>query len=316
MTRSMSFLNGPLTLTIALDFYAQQKTDNIESDVVWLNFIIRNKKECEKGEINSNENNGTNLKSKFRRTCLLCQDALKSLKKAGIDEDHDEKLHELKLAWDDQIRKTITPFVQGSGRFTAFNRAIENLQVAIAIFDLIDRAFRVQGNSHNRTQNLAVQRQVAREQVARKLQIYNEKIRIGSVFDFEPCENDEATSVLKYADVIVEKLRNALNIPVGPYSLSEYYKLKGMALLSKRKLYQANAWKKQHEKLLKGILDGTAALAAGSIISIDEHEEDVLVEADGVTDELGRMEEEVMDDQQFEIDTDFVNIFQADDIDV
>lgn len=89
-----------------------------------------------------------------------------------------------------------------------------------------------------------------------------------------------------------------------------------MALLSKRKLYQANAWKKQQEKLLKGIFDGTAALAAGSIISIDEHEEDVLVEADGVTDELGRMEEEVMDDQQFEIDTDFVNMFQADDIDV
>ncbi|KAI7854294.1 hypothetical protein BDC45DRAFT_134261 [Circinella umbellata] len=164
---------------------------------------------------------------------------------------------------------------------------------------------------HNRTQNLAAQRQVAREQVARKLQIYNEKIRIGSVFEiydqnkineevclwgFEPCENvnavlhkdshfrfrinitklltgkepfdayhglqraneellnlkDEATSVLKYADIIVKKLIKALNVPVGPYSLSEYYKLKGMALLSKRKLYQANAWKKQQEKLLRG----------------------------------------------------------------
>ena len=89
---------------------------------------------------------GTNLKSKFRRTCLLRQDALKSLKKAGIDENDDEKLHQLKVAWDDQIKNTITPFVQGSGRFTASNRAIENLRVAIAIFDLIDRAFRVQGN--------------------------------------------------------------------------------------------------------------------------------------------------------------------------
>ena len=35
---------------------------------------------------------------------------------------------------------------------------------------------------HNRTQNLAVQRRVAREQVARKLRIYNEKIQIGPVF--------------------------------------------------------------------------------------------------------------------------------------
>ncbi|KAG2210807.1 hypothetical protein INT45_009773 [Circinella minor] len=303
---------------------------------------------------------GTNLKSKFRRTCLLRQDALKSLKEAGIEEDDDEKMHGLKLAWDDQIKNTITPFVQGSGKFAASHRAIENLRVAIAIFDLIDRAFRVQGNGHNRTQNLAAQRRVAREQVARKLRIYNEKIRIGPVFGFEPCENvnailhkdshfrfrmnitklltgkepfdafhglqraneellilkDEATSVLKYADTIVEKLRNALNVPVGPYSLSEYYKLKGMALLSNRRLHRANAWKKEQKKLLTEIFDGTAALAAGSTIRIDEHEEDVLVEVDGVTDELSGMEEEVMDDQQFEVDTDFVNMFQADDIDV
>ncbi|KAI7852185.1 hypothetical protein BDC45DRAFT_571141 [Circinella umbellata] len=95
---------------------------------------------------------------------------------------------------------------------------------------------------------------------------------------------DEATSVLKYADVIVEKLRNALNIP---------------QMLGK----------KQQEKLLMGIFNETAALAAGSTISIDKYEKDVLVEADGVTDELGRMEEEVMDDQQFEVDTDFVNMW-------
>ncbi|KAG2209880.1 hypothetical protein INT45_005147 [Circinella minor] len=133
---------------------------------------------------------------------------------------------------------------------------------------------------------------------------------------FEPYENNEATSVLKYADTFVEKLRNVLNMPVGPYSLSEYYKLKGMALLSNRRLHQANAWKKEQKKLLTEIFDGTAALAAGSTIHIDEHEEDVLVEADGVTDKLSGMEEEVMDDQQFEVDTDFVNMFQADDIDV
>ncbi|KAG2216427.1 hypothetical protein INT45_005902, partial [Circinella minor] len=154
MTRSMSSLNRRLTLTLALDFYAQQKADNI----------------------------GTNLKSKFRHTCLLRQDALKSLKEAGIEEDDNEKMHKLKLAWDDQIKNMITPFVQGSGKFAASHRAIENLRVAIAIFDLIDRAFRVQGDAHNRTQNLAAQRRVAREQVARKLQIYNEKIRIGPVF--------------------------------------------------------------------------------------------------------------------------------------
>ncbi|KAG2215590.1 hypothetical protein INT45_001435 [Circinella minor] len=81
---------------------------------------------------------------------------------------------------------------------------------------------------------------------------------------------DEATSVLKYADTIVEKLRNALNVPVGPYSLSEYYKLKGMALLSNGRLHRATAWKKEQKKLLTEIFDGTAALAAGSTICIDE----------------------------------------------
>ena len=89
-----------------------------------------------------------------------------------------------------------------------------------------------------------------------------------------------------------------------------------MALLSNRRLHRANAWKKEQKKLLTEIFDGTAALAAGSTIRIDEHEEGVLVEVDGVTDELSGMEEEVMDDQQFEVDTDFVNMFQADDIDV
>ena len=35
---------------------------------------------------------------------------------------------------------------------------------------------------HNRTQSLAAQQQAARDQVARKLKIYNEKIRAGPVF--------------------------------------------------------------------------------------------------------------------------------------
>ncbi|KAG2216360.1 hypothetical protein INT45_001612 [Circinella minor] len=151
MTRSMSSLNRRLILSTALEFYAQQKIDTI----------------------------GTNLKRKFRHACLLRRDALKALREVGIEEDDQERLQHV---WDQQIRSTVASITNGNGRFSASNRAIENLQVAIAIFDLIDHAFWVQGNGHNRTQSLAAQQQAAQDQVAQKLKIYNEKIRAGPVF--------------------------------------------------------------------------------------------------------------------------------------
>ncbi|KAI7849273.1 hypothetical protein BDC45DRAFT_281167 [Circinella umbellata] len=297
---------------------------------------------------------GTNLKRKFRRACLLRRDALKALRKAGIEEDDEERLQNLQHVWDQQIRSTVASITNGSGRFAASNRAIENLRVAIAIFDLIDHAFRVQGNGHNRTQSLAAQRQAARDQVARKLKIYNEKIRAGRVFGFEEYDDvntvlskesrfrfrmnivnlmtgdqpydafhglqraneelmilkDEATSVLKYAKTVVEQLQDVVKNHIGPYSLSEYYKQKGMVLMLARTLERTRAWKKQQSKLLAKIADGTIA-------SVNEREnddeEDAAVEADGVTDEWSRVEEEVLDDQQFEIDADFVNMFPVDD---
>ncbi|KAG2225343.1 hypothetical protein INT45_005587 [Circinella minor] len=266
MTRSMSSLNRRLTLSTALEFYAQQKIDTI----------------------------GTNLKRKFKRACLLRRDALKALRKAGIKEDDEERLQNLQHVWDQQIRSTVASITNGSGRFAASNRAIENLRVAIAIFDLIDHAFRVQGNGHNRTQSLAAQRQAAQEQVARKLTKYNEKIRAGPVFGFEEYEyvngvlrkqshfrfrmnivnlmtgdqpydvfhglqraneeliilKDEATSVLKYADAIVEQLKSAVKNPIGAYSLPKYYEQKGMVFVQARKLQRARAWKKEQRKLL------------------------------------------------------------------
>ena len=92
---------------------------------------------------------GINLKRKFRRACLLRRDALKALRKAGIEEDDEERLQNLQHVWDQQIRSTVASITNGSGRFSASNRAIENLWVAIAIFDLIDHAFRVQGNGND-----------------------------------------------------------------------------------------------------------------------------------------------------------------------
>ena len=77
-----------------------------------------------------------------------------------------------------------------------------------------------------------------------------------------------------------------------------------------RTLERTRAWKKQQSKLLAKIADGTIA-------SVNEREnddeEDAAVEADRVTDEWSRVEEEVLDDQQSEIDADFVNMFPVDD---
>ncbi|KAG2212553.1 hypothetical protein INT45_014315 [Circinella minor] len=332
MTRSMSSLNRRLTISTALEFYAQQKIDNI----------------------------GINLKRKFRRACLLRRDALKALRKVGIEEDDEEKLQNLQNVWDQQIRNTLASITNGSGRFAASNRAIENLRVAIAIFDLIDNAFRVQGNGHNRTQSLAAQRQAARDQVARKLKIYNEKICAGPVFGFEEYDNantvlskqshfrfrmnitnlltgdqpydafhglqraneeliilkDEATSVIKYADTLTKQLQDILQTPIGPYSLKEYYKRKGGLLMLARKLHHVKAWKKEQRKLLVRIADGTATSITTGAADFKENgdeEEDLLVDTDGVTDELSRVEEEVADDQTFEVDTEFVDMFPGDD---
>ncbi|KAG2216324.1 hypothetical protein INT45_009659 [Circinella minor] len=321
-----------LTISTALEFYAQQKIDNI----------------------------GINLKRKFRRACLLRRDALKALRKVGIEEDDKEKLQNLQNVWDQQIRNTLASITNGSGRFAASNRAIENLRVAIAIFDLIDNAFRVQGNGHNWTQSLAAQRQAARDQVARKLKIYNEKICAGPVFGFEKYDNvntvlskqshfrfrmnitnlltgdqpydafhglqraneeliilkDEATSVIKYADTLTKQLQDILQTPIRPYSLKEYYKRKGGLLMLARKLHHVKAWKKEQRKLLVRIADGTATsitIGAADFKENGDEEEDLLVDTDGVTDKLSRVEEEVADDQTFEVDTEFVDTFPGDD---
>ncbi|KAG2216330.1 hypothetical protein INT45_014320, partial [Circinella minor] len=296
MTRSMYSLNRRLTISTALEFYAQQKIDNI----------------------------GINLKRKFRHACLFRRDALKALTKVGIEEDDEEKLQNLQNVWDQQIRNTLASITNGSGRFAASNRAFENLRVAIAIFNLIDNAFRVQGN--------------ARNQVARKLKIYNKKICAGPVFGFK--EYDNANTVLSkqshfYFRMNITNLLTGdqpydafhglqrankeliiLKMPIGPYSLKEYYKRKGGLLMLARKLHHVKAWKKEQRKLLVRIADGTATSITTGAADFKENgdeEEDLLVDTDGVTDELSRVEEEVVDDQTFEVDTEFVDTFSGDD---
>ena len=88
--------------------------------------------------------------------------------------------------------------------------------------------------------------------------------------------------MLKYAKTVVEQLQDVVKNHIGPYSLSEYYRQKGMVLMLAQTLKRTRAWKKQQSKLLAKIADGTIA-------SVNEREnddeEDAAVEADGVTDE-------------------------------
>ena len=83
-----------------------------------------------------------------------------------------------------------------------------------------------------------------------------------------------------------------------------------MVLEQARKLRRARAWKKEQMKLLVKIVDSITARTIEE--ENGDEEEDVAVEADGVTDELSRVEE-VLDDEQFEIDTEFVDTFPGND---
>ncbi|KAI9469145.1 hypothetical protein BDB00DRAFT_880255 [Zychaea mexicana] len=121
MTRNMSSLNRRLTLTTALDFYTQQRTDNI----------------------------GVNLRRKYKRALELKSDALKTLLKAGIQEGDENSLASMARKWKEHVDETVqrdTNNTRQGGRIGAASRAVENLRLAIGIYDLIERAFKQQGN--------------------------------------------------------------------------------------------------------------------------------------------------------------------------
>ncbi|KAI9466407.1 hypothetical protein BDB00DRAFT_865905 [Zychaea mexicana] len=279
MTRHMSSLNRRLTLTIALNFYAQQKNDNL----------------------------GQYIRRRYVRTIKLKENALEALRKAGIDVNDEEAMKEMEEKWYRHVAESRRRNAEkdGSSRFAQTCRAIENLRVAIAIYDIINQAFKHQGNGHNQTQNLAGQRQAARNQIEKRLITYNTKINAGPIFGFEDYGNDinavlrkdshlrfrmniictvednapydafhglqraneelaflkdEAASVLKYGQAAIDKLEMAINAAVTvPYNLEACYGQIGLIQMWKRKLERAKSWQREQAKQLAVILDSTEA---------------------------------------------------------
>ncbi|KAI7849026.1 hypothetical protein BDC45DRAFT_540485 [Circinella umbellata] len=203
-------------------------------------------KECGQTSLVSSHDQKYQSKRKFRRACLLRRDALKALRKVGIEEDDEERLQNLQNVWDQQIRNTLVSITNWSGRFSASNRAIENFRVVIAIFDLINNAFRVQGNGFEEYDNANT---VLSKQSHFRFQMNITNLLTGNKpYDaFHGLQRaneeliilkDEATSVIKYADTLTKQLQDILQAPIGPYSLKEYYKRKGGLLMLARKLHR------------------------------------------------------------------------------
>ncbi|KAI9490269.1 hypothetical protein BDB00DRAFT_838429 [Zychaea mexicana] len=122
MTRHMSSLNRRLTLTIALNFHAQQKDDNL----------------------------GQYIRRRYVCTLKLKEDALKALRQSGVNVNDEEAMKEMEEKWDRHVAESKKRNVEkdGSSRFAQTCRAIENLRVAIAIYDIINQAFKHQGNGN------------------------------------------------------------------------------------------------------------------------------------------------------------------------
>ncbi|KAI7855483.1 hypothetical protein BDC45DRAFT_534714 [Circinella umbellata] len=146
---------------------------------------------------------------KFRRACLLRRDALKALRKARIEEDDEERLQNLQHMWDQQIRNTLASITNGKGKLAASDRAIKNPRVVIAILS----------TTHFVCKTTAI--------IDHNVLQHNNK-------QLENKWSDEATSVLKYANTVVEQLEDA----------------------------RTKAWKKQQSKPLEKIADTTSQCAA------------------------------------------------------
>ncbi|KAI9494028.1 hypothetical protein BDB00DRAFT_871788 [Zychaea mexicana] len=298
---------GRLTLTIALDFYMQQRTDNI----------------------------GVNLRRKYKRALELKSDALKTLLKAGIQEGDENSLASMARKWKEHVDETVqrdTNNTRQGGRIGAASRAVENLRLAIGIYDLIERAFKQQGNGHNRTQNLAGQRKAARAQVEKQFNNYLEKLSVGPLFGFElypdsstvlkknshfrfrcniisPVETntpydafhglrraneelellkDEASSVIKFGHNVISKLQEAIaSVP--------------------ETLERAEAWMEEQQRLLGRIANGSASidpdmLSRGASVVVRGVQQDG--EEDDDDEEGGQETEELAPDIEAENDDD------------
>ncbi|KAI9499500.1 hypothetical protein BDB00DRAFT_794226 [Zychaea mexicana] len=285
ITRTMSSLNRRLTLTIALDFFAKEKIDNI----------------------------GITIQRKEQRAKQLLDDARKALQEAG----YLDKLEILLAKWEEHIALATQEPTTETGRIKKkVDNAYEILRTAVSIYDIIDQAFKIQGNGHNRTQNLSDQKKSALAKVQKCLDAYNIVARNHSVIGLSPFDNsvssllaknskfrkhanllstmgddlpydalhgylraqeelkmlrEEAMSVLKYGKELVHKLTEATKGPELFDNLSD--EVLGMAVICKQKLVEAERWNVDQKRRLTRIAAGLHSVASSGNVRGEDGEE-------------------------------------------
>ena len=171
-TRYMTPLNRRLTLTVALSTFARQRMENIGKDALMIQ-----SKGLLKLEL------AVVLARKYKHALAVKADAEAALG------NHDQAA--LKLKWDNWVQKSFAQPSPRGGKMGALVNAMDKLRVAVGIYDIITHAFRKQGNGmlrfryglnmyyshsligHNQTQNLSSQKELAYDDVVKKLEAYN-----------------------------------------------------------------------------------------------------------------------------------------------